>query len=239
MAQASYHIKGSTTSKHKLESLKDIGIEVFLVDIDQPTDTIDDFLSSETLIVNIPSKNLKGFMALIERIEKSPIKNVLFISSTSVYGDSKDLITEETPRLQTPLSEIEDAFVMNTHFQCTTIRFAGLVGYDSQAGMFFASGRKIPNPSAAVNMIHQDDCIQIIASVLKQDLWNESLNCCTDSHPTKKDFYTKMAIDIGLPPPQLAGSSLSGNKIIDNSKMKRLLAYEFIHKDLLNMDPNK
>jgi UDP-glucose 4-epimerase len=60
---------------------------------------------SSILIIDIPPKlrgtNKENFVskieALIPFIEKSTIENVIFISSTSVYGDSNDQITEETP----------------------------------------------------------------------------------------------------------------------------------------------
>jgi nucleoside-diphosphate-sugar epimerase len=60
---------------------------------------------------------------------------VIFISSTSVYGDSNDQITEETPL--NPDSEggkqlaiVEDVLHSNSRFKTTVLRFGGLIGED-------------------------------------------------------------------------------------------------------------
>ncbi len=105
--QNGFSIHGSTTSVEKLSTLKKSEIQPFLIVLasDKLTGAIEGFLNeSSTLIIDIPPKlrgiNKEDFIAktqlLIPYIEKSSIKNVLFISSTSVYGDENDIVTEET-----------------------------------------------------------------------------------------------------------------------------------------------
>ncbi|GAA6772969.1 NAD-dependent epimerase/dehydratase family protein [Flavobacterium sp. CGRL2] len=106
-------VKGSTTSKNKLSILENAGITPFLVTIeaDEVSENIDTFLAeSEILIIDIPPK-LRGnqdfsttlkmtfvrkIQNLIPFIEKSSVSKVLFVSSTSVYGDDNELVTDET-----------------------------------------------------------------------------------------------------------------------------------------------
>lgn len=157
-----FKIKGSTTSIDKLTILKEDGIHPFLVDINEVIEeTIQPFLASEILIVAITSKNVLGFKSLLKEIEKSPIKKVLFVSSTSVYPSLNREVTEEDATKNALLVEIEKVFRENVNFDTTIVRFVGLFGQERQPGNWFKD-KEIPHPKGFVNMIHQDDCIEIL-----------------------------------------------------------------------------
>ncbi|HSD09109.1 MAG TPA: hypothetical protein VLC96_17845, partial [Flavobacterium sp.] len=114
LLKENYIVKGSTTSEEKISQLEILGIDSFLVALDSKsiTGNIDNFLlKSDTLIIDIPPQlrrkkddlqtvNEKEFVEkiknLIPYIEKSTVQNVLFVSSTSVYGEIDATITEET-----------------------------------------------------------------------------------------------------------------------------------------------
>jgi GNAT superfamily N-acetyltransferase len=80
-----FSIKGTTTSKGKLLQLKKANIEGYLLNLDDLDSLDKGFLDSILLIIAIPSKDHEGFKQLINNIEKSSIKKVIFISSNSVY----------------------------------------------------------------------------------------------------------------------------------------------------------
>ena len=71
-----YAVKTSTTRSQRLPELAQIPSEPHLVDIRETLDSIDGFLQSATLIVNITSKDLDGFQRLLERIEAAPSEKV-------------------------------------------------------------------------------------------------------------------------------------------------------------------
>ena len=96
LVKKGYSIKGSTTSEVKIEKLKSIGVQPFIINLGNRDFEFDNFLSSEVLIIAIPSKNVADFKNLISHIEISKIKKVLFISSTSVYPNSNSIVTDET-----------------------------------------------------------------------------------------------------------------------------------------------
>lgn len=100
-------------------------------------------LESQFLIINIPPKlrgnSTENFVEkiknLIPFIEKSGIKKVLFVSSTSVYSDEDKVVTEETiPNPDTEsgkqLFKCEKLLQENSHFETTILRFGGLIGED-------------------------------------------------------------------------------------------------------------
>ncbi|WP_275316399.1 NAD-dependent epimerase/dehydratase family protein [Tenacibaculum bernardetii] len=226
-------IKGSTTSVDKLPVFKEEGINPFLVDIDKVNEeTIQPFLTSEILIVAIPSKNVLGFKNLIREIEKSTIKKVIFISSTSVYPSLNKEMTEEDATIDSPLVEIENAFRVNKNFKTTIIRFAGLFGYERQPGNWFQN-KKVPQPKGFVNMIHQDDCVEIICQIIQQDVFGEVFNACSNHHPTRKEYYLNARKVLKKEPPVFDDSSPLKYKIINADKVQKRLNYTFIYDDLL------
>ena len=228
-----YSIKGSTTSEIKVKLLNNNGVQPFIIDLSNRENEFKKFLNSEVLIIAIPSKNIAGFKNLIFHIENSKIKNILFISSTSVYPNSNSIITEEHLIHKTPLSEIEMLFKTNTNFKSTILRFGGLIGYDRKPGNFFKNGKIINHPDAFVNLIHRDDCIQIIKEIIAKNIWSKTLNACTDTHPKKRDFYTKEFRKEGRNNPIFNELASNEYKIINSDQLKKILNYNFIYSDLM------
>ncbi len=229
-----YTVKGSTTSDDKKDHLRSNYIEPFLIDIDSLKIDLE-FLNADVLIIAITSKNNESFQNLVSVIEKSTIKKVIFISSTSVYPASELPITEEFETLETPLALIEQLFLSSEIFKTTLIRFGGLFGYERQPGNFFKSGRIIKNPEGVVNMIHRDDCIAIIDQVIENESWNQVYNACVNSHPTRREFYTKAKENLGFESPNFDENASIVMKLISSDKLIRNLNYNFIHSDLLSI----
>jgi len=232
-----YKIKASSRSKSRLHELRALKIEPSILDIGALPDDLAGFLQSNILIINIPSKDIEGFFSLIKKIENSEIKKILFVSSTSVYTDQNKTIFESdsADAISNPLVTIENLFRENRHFKTTIVRFGGLIGYSRNPGKFFHKGNIVQNPDAYVNLIHRDDCIHIISRIVKQEAWGEIFNACADTHPTKREFYTQAAKNIGLSAPQFAESDMLSFKIISNQKVKQTLNYEFLHPDLMKI----
>ncbi len=215
-----YKIKLSTRTVEKKQKLN--SINTFLIDIDNLSCDVHEFFKSDILIINIPSKNIEGFKELIKNILHSDIKRIIFISSTSVCSNDAS-----------PLKTIEKLF-QNTGIKTTVLRFGGLFGYSRNPANFFKNGRIVKNPQAPVNMIHQDDCIRIIQEILTQDVFDETFNCCSPSHPSKQEFYTYCAESCGLNSPTFdTVDDISMHKIISSDKLISQLNYKFIYPDLM------
>lgn len=235
----------ATRSEKRLDSYKGTiektNIATFLVDIENIQDDIDEFISADILIVNVTNKNIPAFGDLIKVIEKSPIKHVMFISSTSVYPDNNSIISEDDGIELTdhPLSQIENLFKQATTFTTTVVRFSGLIGYERHPGRFFRNGKTIKNAQAKVNLIHRDDCLNILVQIINDDVWQESFNVCSDAHPNKQEFYTYAAESLGGEPAKCDVETTPLFKIIDNTKIKNKLNYQFIYPDVMALDFSK
>lgn len=249
-----YKVKGSTTSESKLDLLKNAGISPFQIQLEehQIIGNIEDFLKeTNVLVIDIPpglrretstSKEMtfvNKIKNLIPFIEKSDVQKVVFVSSTSVYGDSFPIveITEETqPNPDTESGKqlviAETLLQSNPNFKTMVIRFGGLLGDDRHPVKFLAGRTNVENPEAPVNMIHSEDCIGIIEKVLdfaRDDNWewNQTFNAVAPQHPTRKAYYHKKAEIFNLPLPTFAEDSESKGKIISSEKVETILGYSF------------
>lgn len=238
LKQKGYGVKASTTTPNRLTELSKVEAEPFLINTENLTNEVDNFLKSNILIINITSKNIEAFQQLIEKVRKSPIKKVIFISSTSVYkSDNKTISESDLHELNdTPLYTIEKLFQNCSDFETTVIRFGGLIGYSRNPGRFFAKGKTVKDPNGRVNLIHRNDCIGIINEVIEKQAWGEVFNGCADTHPVKRAFYSKVALESGNPVPHFDESNTIPFKIISNEKVKKVLNYQFVYPDLMEID---
>lgn len=245
LIEKGYAIKGSTTSPNRIGELESKEIEAFIIELspDKISGDYEAFLqNSKTLIIDIPPKlrgeNSVSFVAKIKTfvqkaLSNTTIENVLFISSTSVYGDEAITVTEETIENPETLSgkellETEHFLQQQTHFKTTILRFGGLIGGSRNPAKSLSGKTNIATPQAPINLIHQDDCICIITAIIEQNFWGENLNAATPYHPTRKEYYTAKAKQLGLPLPEFEENDASG-KVIDSSKLIEQLEYNFVH----------
>ena len=180
---------------------------------------------------------VKKIATLIPFIEKSTVQNVLFVSSTSVYGENQGTVDESTiPEPETEsgkqLLECESLLKSNSNFKTTILRFGGLIGSDRQPGKYLAGRENLENPESPVNLIHQKDCIGIILKIIESDYWNETFNAVSPFHPSRESYYSQKAADLNLPLPKFDHSKPSVGKLIENNKIINLLKYTFTEPNL-------
>ncbi len=224
-------VKGSTTSEEKIPLFKEHSIIPYLINTDEKP-SYQDFLNTDVLLIMITSKKIEAYENLISEIEKSSVKRVVFISSTSVYPRLNKEYTEEDKTVDSLLSKVENLFKDNKLFKTTIIRFAGLFGGKRQPGNWFKD-KKIQQPNGFVNMIHRDDCMAIIDQIITDGIFGEIFNACANHHPTRKDFYVNAKRSIGMAIPDFDNSQKLQYKIISPTKLINRLNYQFIHNDLL------
>jgi len=246
-------VKGSTTSEDKIMLLQNIGIKPFnlVLESDGVIGNCEDFLDgSEILVIDIPPK-LRGYNVLhnieavfvkkmqhlIPQIEKSTVKKVLFVSSTSVYAEDNTTITEDSPvnpetESGKQLVAVERLLQSNSNFKTTIVRFGGLIGEDRHPIPFLAGKRNLENPKAPINLIHQVDCIGIIHQIIVNNVWNETFNAVAPFHPNREDYYTQKAIDFGLELPQFNLENPTFGKTILSTKVETVLGYTFSKPNL-------
>ncbi|MBW4890351.1 SDR family oxidoreductase [Mucilaginibacter sp. HMF5004] len=240
LVEAGWKVKGSTTTPEKLDLLSAKGIDPYLVQLNKISAIKPGFFDSDTLLINIPPALRKqtggAYLAQMSQLQQvvkaSPVRQVLFISSTSVYPELNKEI-EDTTEVDTdsPLYQSELLFTNQAGFSTTVIRFAGLIGPGRHPSRFFAGKQDIPNGKAPVNLIHLYDCIGLIEAVLTQQKFGYTYNAAAGTHPKRSEFYTAAAKQAGLPLPGFI-DELKEWKIINANKIIADLAYTFVYNDL-------
>ncbi len=251
LIEKGFSVKGSTTRKEKFDVLREAGVQPFHLSLypalsgDDPTA----FLRSDVLVINVPPirrpdivhYHQQQIASLKEAIKASPVQRVVFVSSTSVYPSLNREVTEDdavNPDSASgkALLAVEKMLFEEPSFKTTVLRFCGLMGYDRNPVNFLGRMSSLNNANQPANLVHRDDCIGIIFEVIRQGVWGEVFNACSPEHPLRREYYARAAERSGkpLPPP----AEEDGNvpfKIIDSSKLERLLGYRFCVPDPLEL----
>ncbi|NAY92575.1 NAD(P)H-binding protein [Muricauda sp. JGD-17] len=232
-----FEVHGTTTSREKIQTLHEAGVTAYQIQLSAKKieGNLKGFFDHiDVLIIDIPpglrGKNRESFIDKMEllhtEIKKSMVRKIIFVSSTSVYGDEQGEVTEDT--LPEPKSEsgrqllaCEQLFLNDADLQVTVIRFGGLIGPDRHPVTMLSRRENLSNGNAPVNLIHRNDCILLITTILKNNYWGEIFNGVYPFHPSKKDYYTAEAKKRGIPPPKYADTpSYPSGKIVVGKNFK-------------------
>ena len=238
-----YKVHGSTTSKEKMIPLTKNGIIPFLISFseDNIVGDISKFLTNiEILIINIPPKlrnnsqesYVKKMRLLHQEVKKAGLQKVIFVSSTSIYGNISGDVTETTiPQPSTDsgkqLLASENIFKKDANLITTIIRFGGLIGPNRHPITVLSGKKELSNGHHPINLIHLDDCIQIIAAILEHSWWNETLNGVYPIHPIKQEYYTKEALKQGLQSPDYKEDNSRKGKKVHSEVLINVKKFEF------------
>ena len=243
-------VKGSTTQTDKLEQLHTKGIEPFLVkltpEIDAPK--LAHFLDTDTLLINIPpGVRTRGeefhpaqITQLIPHLVQSRLKNIIYVSSTSVYPNVNREVNEDEPLpnqdgsidgvgskgVNRALLKAEQMIKNLTQKNITILRPGGLIGEDRIPGRYVAGRKGLTGGNNPVNYIHPVDLVRIIAEIIQQNVWGDTFNVVAPQHPPRREVYAKNAEMFGFELPEYAEGS-ADFKMINADKLIKRLNYQF------------
>ena len=244
LSSLGYTIKGSVTTIEKATLLQQNGFEAYPLEISEKgiEGEIKALLKNvHCLAIMIPPGLRKNTGAdyvlkmvhLLEAIKQASVSKIILVSSTSVYDDSQGNVTEkDEPKPETisgkQLRQVEELFFNSEELETTIVRFGGLIGGSRQPAKYLAGRKDLADGNAPVNLIHRDDCINILVEILKQDAFGKVFNAVNPKHPTKADYYIRKTKDLGLEPPTFAeGDSDEIFKQVDSENLKSILNYTF------------
>lgn len=218
-----YSVRGTTRTADKLTTFSDLGIQAELLkDSSTPSSEV---MNSDVLVLNIPP--FKNQLAWFKAWKWNPSTHIIFISSTSVYGDQSGILDEGT--LPVPNTEggailLEEENWLRTFPKTTLIRFGGLIGEERHPGKFLAGRTQLENGNWPVNLIHLEDCMAFTELVIKKELFGETYNLVHPDHPTRSDYYTDYCRRNSLPLPHFKTIESSGKTV---SSQKAEAIYQF------------
>ena len=242
-------VLGTTTSPDQLPLLAAAGVEPHLLqlgpDFQAPHEQhLTQLLrQADVLVLNVPPRAAVagGYPTLLRPVHRAvsaaQLRAVLFVSTSGVYPDEPRAMHEadaiSTRDVASDVLRTEGHFVSRYgQWQSTVVRLGGLIGPGRPPGRFLAGRRDLPQGAAPVNLLHQTDAVGILCAIISQGIWGHTLNVCALDHPARREFYPAAATYLGLEPPTFRAGS-GGGKLIDSSRLRGLVSYEFQHDDLL------
>lgn len=157
-------------------------------------------------------------------------KKLIFVSTTSVYGERVREIKEDAE--VEPISDsaqahvaIEDFLKNNFPKSCTILRLAGLISEDRHPAVHFDGKKDVTQAHRMVNLIHRDDAISAIEKIIEKKLFGRVFHLCASEHPTRKDYYCWAAEQLELVPPQFLDETeqpATGKKIDASDTLEAL-----------------
>lgn len=239
-----YQVKGSTTTPGKKAVLQEKGIQPFFLSFPEnmPKTELQEFLTAEVLVINLPpsrssyeASTYEQLLATVLEARSTTLKAILFVSSTSVYPDlNREVFEEEalaSPEATSLMLRCEYLVQQVPKVTSTIVRFGGLMGGNRHPGRFLAGKTAVPNPTGPVNMIHLADCVALITEILRQQKWGYTFNACAPVHPSREEFYTVAAQQLGLVPPVFSHQEKTSFKLINSDYLQKKLHYSFQFPD--------
>lgn len=237
-----YRVKGSVSSEDKAARLSEDGWDVSVLKLFSNAIDIsnEDFFDADVLIINFPPARVDAIESiypnqlrqLLPYINHSTIGEVIFVSSTSVYPEINQTVSEADAFRPDKASgiaclEAEKVLRAQQNFETTVIRFGGLIGPGRHPHRFMRPGIVNTEGDKPVNLIVLDDCIGIMHHVIEENIRGEIINACCPLHPSRKDFYTAVAKAAGAELPVFDHASALQFKIVSSEKLSNQLGYRF------------
>ncbi len=228
-------ITGSVTSEAKACRLRAEGVHALCWQATQGMPLPAELVAPVMIVMLPPGRchdYLDALSSIVTAMRLHGGKQLLFISSTSVYGltDTGCEVWQSHPDEERgQLLLAAERLLIQSGFLVTIVRAAGLFGPGRYPGRFLA-GRKTSRAGAPVNLVHQADMIGITSNILTQGAWGQLFNACAPSHPTRRAFYERACTLAGLPLPEFSDESMAG-KQIDGSLVERVLGYRYTYPD--------
>ena len=227
-----HHIVATTRTQSKLELLAQQNINGLLFSLGEDTTALCRELPGAILILNIPPgrKNTQfhrythHMLTLINDAVRAGVQRIIFISTTSVYGEKYNgKVFEDSPLAPETESakahvQIEKHLIDNVD-SAYIVRLSGLTG-PNRHPITSLSGRTLSAGNKRVNLVHSDDVVAAINVMVNTLPSHRIYHLSASTHPKRGHYYPSAATKRGLPMPLFSDTELpaTGKCVIaDNS----------------------
>jgi nucleoside-diphosphate-sugar epimerase len=253
-----HFVTGTTTSRERLARLGELVSKAVVMKGDDLTAVHSLLEGQDTLVVSVAPSGfqqadeaayadtyLTTAKNLVEALSYAPtVKQVIYLSSCSVYGDRQGEWVDETAQIEPVdrnsqvLYESEQIILQaaNDRQKVCVLRLGGIYGSGRElVGMFggLAGMTMAGKGDRFVNWVHRDDIIGAIEFARLNDL-NGVYNLVDDSQMTIKEQVKLVCDYYNLPPVNWDSSKLSLQRKslqVSNQKLKAA-GYDLIHPQL-------
>lgn len=196
--------------------------------------------TNTTVIITLPPHKVGSdyqaqLGALVQQCADRGIGQLIYLSSTSVYGRAQGVCTEETiPEPETPQAQallaVEHVCLQAAIPHITVLRLAGLIGPKRYPGRFL-SNKPLAGGGRCVNLVHQSDVVALLVALVFQP---ESgvFNLVAPDHPSRAAFYQQACQLAGLALPQIMDMQDDG-RCVSGHKLEQVMHYRYQVADLM------
>ena len=173
----------------------------------------------------------RGYLAPVQNLLASwrdgPPRELLYVSSTRVYGDAGGAWVDEESALAPAdgqaevLAEAERLLLDSRHRVCV-VRFSGIYGrWPSRLLERIQGGRIVrAEPARFSNRIHWQDCVGFLLHLLDTP-GRESLYLASDDAPTlQHEVESWLAAQLGVEHPEASVEPMAGNRRCRNARLR-------------------
>jgi nucleoside-diphosphate-sugar epimerase len=245
LLQQGYRVLGTCRNEHKQKKLSAEGIEAWLFELGNALP--DAITAADICILNIPPNRrtiepvyfVHAIKRLTDQLLSKGCRQILFISTTSVYGNNQGRVNEQRtpePNTASGIAHMEIERHLLSTGNASILRLAGLIGPNRHPVKFLA-GRTLDKGHQRVNLVHLEDVLQAINAIIEGNHRGQIFHLSATAHPTRQDFYCHAAKQAGLPLPVFTTDEDSSGpgKEIDASATLRQLGISLKYPDPMQM----
>lgn len=252
LAGAGHDVVATTTSADRLDEICSLGAHAELLDI-ADVDRLGTILADrQAVYLTIAPKErgadyrdvyLAAARSLAKAVRPTPVRRIIYTSSTRVYGQDDGGWVDETsptkPRDEQGniLVETEET-LLETKSECrdalavSVVRLGGIHGpeRDLVERAKTMAGTQRSGGDVFANLIHRDDIVTALSRLL--DVAHQgALNLCDDKPEPRRAIYDRIIAQAGLDPIRwMDGSGSDGlGKRVRNDRIKNLLGLALAH----------
>lgn len=232
-----HEVRGSVANIEnmaKLREAKIIPYNIKLFEKGVQGDIRSFFSGCQVIIIAVPpglrknpeSNFVKKMRKVIPYVEKAEPQKVIFVSSTGVYQDETGFpeVTEESGTDNSndksiQLHNAELLFLNHKNWNISVVRFGGLFGGKRHPVKYLAGKTDLKNPDAPVNLVHREDCIAALEKLIELKKDHSVWNIVYPEHPSRKEYYQKVAKEKGLETPEFQNHEDQKGKVISSKKL--------------------
>lgn len=177
---------------------------------------------------------LRAAQSLAEVLPDSPVRRLIYTSSTSVYAQNdgswvdEDSAAEGARGSGKVLVETERTLLgisVARPLRVSVVRLSGIYGpgRDHRARVLSAAGATRDDGNVYVNMVHLNDIVTALTALLGVD-HHGVLNLSGDEPLLRREFHGRILADAGLPPITWTdGDSPPRGKRVSSARISKLL----------------
>lgn len=154
-----------------------------------------------------PKTFINRMCEFVSYAKDAGVQNFIFISTSSVYGETTRTVYEYSsldPITLSAKAHVAIEHHVNKTFkgQGCILRLSGLVGENRHPARSLAGKKSLENGHRKVNLIHQIDAIEAVSAIVEKSAYGQIFHLSADDHPSRKIYYQTIAELLDLEPPE-------------------------------------